>query len=71
MELFYGQTISSYGTGEVAQMEKRFVPEKYGMMIRPVCNGQAHICSSDDARVCKHCGGFGLIREGKGKFTSY
>ncbi len=44
-------------------MDKKFAPEKYGMMACPVCDGQGRICSPDDVKVCKICGGFGFIRK--------
>jgi DnaJ-class molecular chaperone len=48
---------------EVAQMEKKFAPEKYAMMACPVCNGQGWIFSPDDVKVCQNCGGFGFVRK--------
>jgi DnaJ-class molecular chaperone len=44
-------------------MDRKFSPEKYGMMICPVCNGGGRIWSPDEVRVCQNCGGFGFIRE--------
>jgi len=44
-------------------MDRKFSPEKYGMMVCPVCNGYGRIWSPDEVRVCQNCGGFGFIRE--------
>jgi DnaJ-class molecular chaperone len=44
-------------------MDKKFMPEKYGMMACPICDGQGRICSPDDVKVCLNCGGFGFIRK--------
>ena len=49
-------------------MERKFSPEKYGMMVCPVCDGYGRIHSSHDVdvKVCQNCGGFGFImKEGK------
>jgi DnaJ-class molecular chaperone len=47
-------------------MNKKFNPEKYGMMVWPVCAGHGRIRNPDDVKVCQNCGGFGFIRkEGK------
>ena len=47
-------------------MDKKFNPEKYRMMVCPVCEGYGRFSYSDDAQVCQNCGGFGFIRiEGK------
>ena len=50
-------------------MHKDFVPEKYGMVICPVCNGKGFLIKSPDLTdifsrsVCIKCGGFGAIRK--------
>jgi DnaJ-class molecular chaperone len=57
-------------------MEKDFVPEKYGMVICPLCNGKGFLNKSSDpidvfARsVCIKCGGFGAIRKEEGDLRS-
>lgn len=52
-------------------MEKKFEPEKYGMMFCPNCEGQGRIFSSDDVKVCQTCGGFGfIIRTGRRTYTA-
>ena len=49
--------------GEAGQMDKKFMPEKYGMKFCPVCEGRGRTGSPDDVKVCKNCGGFGFIRK--------
>jgi len=50
-------------------MDKDFVPEKYGMVTCPLCNGKGFLNKSFEsidvsARiVCIKCGGFGAIRK--------
>ncbi len=44
-------------------MDKQFSPQKYGMAVCPVCNGDGRIRSLSEIRVCQNCGGFGLIKE--------
>ena len=44
-------------------MDKKFMPEKYGMKFCPDCEGRGRICSPADVKVCKNCGGFGFIRK--------
>jgi hypothetical protein len=39
------------------------MPEKYGMMACPICDGLGHIYSPDVVKVCQNCGGFGFIRK--------
>jgi len=47
-------------------MDKKFDPEKYRMMVCPVCDRYGRILCLDDIKVCPNCGGFGFIRkEGK------
>ena len=47
-------------------MGQKFVPQKYGMMLCPLCNGHGRFRSANGMRVCEKCGGFGFIRrEGK------
>ncbi|HXX35402.1 MAG TPA: hypothetical protein VEM15_13090 [Thermodesulfobacteriota bacterium] len=49
-------------------MEGKFSPEKYGMVVCPVCDGYGRMHSPDDVdvKVCQNCGGFGFIKkEGK------
>ena len=42
-------------------MDKKFNPEKFGMMVCPVCDGYGRIGYPDDVKVCQNCGGFGFI----------
>ena len=40
----------------------RIDPEKYGMIFCPYCEGSGKSCSdAEGTKVCKICGGFGLI----------
>ena len=50
-------------------MDKKFNPEKFGMMICPLCDGYGRIRFPDDVKVCQNCGGFGLTRK-EGHFCS-
>lgn len=49
-------------------MDKDFVPEKYGMVICPLCNGKGFLIKYSEQvnvmlrKVCTECGGFGAIR---------
>jgi DnaJ-class molecular chaperone len=44
-------------------MDKKFNPEKYTMMVCPVCEGSGRISYPDDVQVCQNCGGFGFIKK--------
>jgi len=50
-------------------MDKHFVPEKYGMVLCPLCNGKGFSNKRFDPNgifvrsVCIKCGGFGAIRK--------
>jgi len=45
-------------------MERTFDPEKYGMTIRPLCQGDGKLAkTSEGFEVCRECGGFGLIKK--------
>jgi hypothetical protein len=44
-------------------MEKKFNPEKYGMMVCSVCAGGGRIRNPDDVKICQNCGGFGFVRK--------
>lgn len=50
-------------------MHKDLVPEKYGMVICPLCNGRGFLVKSSNPSnnfsksVCAKCGGFGAIRK--------
>ncbi len=44
-------------------MDKKFNPEKYGMVACVVCDGYGRIRSPGDVRVCQKCGGFGFIKK--------
>ena len=52
-------------------MHKDFFPEKYGMLICPVCDGKGFLIKSSSLSdnfsrsVCDKCGGFGAIRKGE------
>jgi DnaJ-class molecular chaperone len=43
---------------------KTLIPEKYGMILCPRCNGLGKIYGSGrESQVCMVCGGFGAIRK--------
>jgi len=44
-------------------MNKKFNPEKYGMVACPVCNGYGRIRFPHHVTVCQNCGGFGFIKK--------
>ena len=50
-------------------MDKNFAPEKYGMVICPLCGGKGFLTKKSDRvsitlrRVCAKCGGFGAIKK--------
>jgi len=44
-------------------MDKKLNPEKYGMMVCPLCDGYGRIRFPDDVKVWQNCGGFGFIRK--------
>ncbi len=44
-------------------MEKKFHPEKYGMLACPVCDGHGRIRFLYQVTVCQNCGGFGYIKK--------
>lgn len=47
-------------------MEKTVDPEKYNMVLCPVCNGKGKLAkTTKDFDVCKECGGFGFIKKRK------
>ena len=47
-------------------MDRIFNPEKYGMVICPLCKGKGKSLKNPDGfNVCKRCGGFGLIKKEK------
>ncbi len=48
---------------EDVKKHKTFIPEKYGMIFCPRCDGHGKIHEDDgEFRVCTVCGGFGAIR---------
>jgi DnaJ-class molecular chaperone len=57
-------------------MDKKFAPEKYGMMICPLCRGKRVLIKVSDQpqvmlrRVCTECGGFGAIRKEEETFEN-
>ena len=50
-------------------MDKNYAPEKYGMVICPLCSGRGFMIKRSDRvnvtlrRVCTKCGGFGAIKK--------
>jgi DnaJ-class molecular chaperone len=61
---------------EKMDMDKNFAPEKYGMVICPLCSGKGFLIKYSDQtsvtsrKVCARCGGFGAIKKEKGTFGS-
>jgi len=57
-------------------MNKDFVPEKYGMVICPLCGGKGFSIKFSEQvdvtlrKVCIKCGGFGAVRKEKEVFKS-
>ena len=57
-------------------MNNKFTPEKYGMVICPVCNGKGFLIKAPEEinvsvrRVCTKCGGFGAIKKEEEVFRS-
>jgi DnaJ-class molecular chaperone len=58
----------NYGTlknGDKIHMNKAFYPEKYGMVVCPLCEGEGFIINPK-RQCCQKCGGFGLIKKENG-----
>ena len=57
-------------------MNKDFVPEKYGMVICPLCGGKGFLIKFPQQvkvtvrKVCIKCGGFGAVRKEEEAFKS-
>jgi len=51
------------------EMNKVFFPEKYGMVICPLCNGKGFLIKQSGRvnvtprSVCTRCGGFGAVKK--------
>jgi len=58
------------------EMDKEFVPEKYGMVACPHCSGRGFLIKQPDEinvtlrRVCTKCGGFGALKKEEEVFRS-
>ncbi|MBS3918611.1 MAG: hypothetical protein KG012_06955 [Deltaproteobacteria bacterium] len=58
-------------------MDKNFAPEKYGMLICPLCSGKGFLIKDSDQinvtlrRVCTKCGGFGATKKEEEAFESW
>jgi DnaJ-class molecular chaperone len=46
-------------------MNKTFYPEKYGMVVCPLCKGKGFIINPK-RQCCQKCGGFGFIKKENG-----
>ena len=58
----------NYGTpknGDKIHMNKTFDPEKYGMVVCPLCKSKGFIINPK-RKCCTKCGGFGLIKKENG-----
>ena len=50
-------------------MDKNFAPEKYGMVICPLCNGKGFLIKESPhtnvllKTACTKCGGFGSVKK--------
>jgi hypothetical protein len=44
-------------------MDKKFNPEKYGMVVCPVCDRYGRIRFPDGVKGYQKCGGFGFIKK--------
>ncbi len=45
-------------------MKKVFDPQKIGMVVCPLCNGEGKLPEDyDGTRVCPKCGGFGIVKK--------
>ncbi len=48
------------------KITESFNPERYGMTFCPSCRGSGRsLADTQEANVCKVCGGFGLIKREK------
>jgi hypothetical protein len=48
---------------EKSPLSKRFTPERYGMILCPLCNGRGKYSKNpNEIIVCATCGGFGMIK---------
>ncbi len=58
-------------------MDKNLVPEKYGMVICPLCSGKGFLIKNSYQvnitlrSVCTKCGGFGAIKKGEEIFGNF
>jgi len=58
----------NYGTpknGDKIRMSKTFDPEKYGMVVCPLCKSKGSIINPK-RECCQKCGGFGFIKKENG-----
>ncbi len=46
-------------------MNKTFDPEKYGMLVCPLCKGKGFVLNPK-RECCQKCGGFGFIKKENG-----
>jgi DnaJ-class molecular chaperone len=46
-------------------MNRSFYPEKYGMVVCPLCKGKGFI-TNPKRQYCQKCGGFGFIKKENG-----
>ncbi len=48
--------------GGLISMNKPFYPEKYGMILCPICKGKGFVINPE-RQCCQKCGGFGYIKK--------
>jgi DnaJ-class molecular chaperone len=62
--------------GKDIAMNKNFNPQRYGMVVCPLCNGKGFLIMDNEKRdvsvrrVCVKCGGFGAIKKEEEVFKS-
>jgi hypothetical protein len=58
------------------EMDKNFSPEKYGMVICPLCAGKGFLIKDSEGtgvsvrKVCIKCGGFGAVKKEEEAYRS-
>ena len=63
--LFLYEHEVTFNKGREINVNKTFDPEKYGMILCPLCDGKGFIINPK-RKSCPKCGGFGLIKKENG-----